>query len=53
MVQGPSPSPDILPAINRLVGMMGGIVVVIVAAALIEPLVARAIRLIMTQWRTI
>jgi uncharacterized membrane protein YccC len=52
MVQGLSPSPDISPAINRLVGMIGGIVVVIVAAALIEPLVARAIRLIMTQWRT-
>ena len=52
MVQGLSPSPDILPAINRLVGMIGGIVVVIVAAALIEPLVARAIRLIMAQWRT-
>jgi uncharacterized membrane protein YccC len=53
MVQGLSPSPDILPAINRLVGMIGGIVVVIVAAALIEPLVARAIRLIMAQWRTL
>jgi uncharacterized membrane protein YccC len=53
MVQGLSPSPDILPAINRLVGMIGGIVVVIVAAALIEPLVARVIRPIMKQWRTL
>jgi hypothetical protein len=52
MVQGLSRSPDILPVINRLVGMIGGLVVVIVAVALIEPLVARAIRLIMTQWRT-
>jgi uncharacterized membrane protein YccC len=53
MVQGLSPSRDILPAISRLVGMIGGIVVVIVAAALIEPLVARIIRLVMIQWRTL
>jgi uncharacterized membrane protein YccC len=53
MVQGLSPSPDMLPAISRLVGMIGGIVVVIVAAALIEPLVVRALRLMMTQWRTL
>jgi hypothetical protein len=33
--------------------MIGGIVVVIVAATLIEPLVAPAIRLMMTQWRTV
>jgi uncharacterized membrane protein YccC len=52
MVQGLSPSPDILPAISRLVGMIGGIVVVIVAAALIEPLVAGIVRLTMVQWRT-
>jgi uncharacterized membrane protein YgaE (UPF0421/DUF939 family) len=44
MVQGLSPSPDLLPVINRLVGMIGGIVVVIIAAALIEPFVARAIK---------
>lgn len=42
MVQGTAPSPDILPAINRLVGIMGGIVVVIVAQALVLPLVTRA-----------
>jgi uncharacterized membrane protein YccC len=53
MVQGLSPSPDILPAISRLVGMTGGIVVVIVAAALIEPIVARAIGPIITQRRTL
>jgi uncharacterized membrane protein YccC len=53
MVQGLSPSPDILPAISRLVGMIGGIVVVIVAAAAVEPLIARAIRLMMTRWRTL
>lgn len=51
MVQGLSPSPDILPSVNRLVGMMGGIVVVVVAAAVIEPLVVRPIGLIMTRWR--
>jgi uncharacterized membrane protein YccC len=53
MVQGLSPSPDMLPAISRIVGMVGGIVVVIVAATLIEPLVARALRLMMVQWRTL
>jgi uncharacterized membrane protein YccC len=53
MVQGLSPSPDMLPAISRMVGMIGGIVVVIVAATLIEPLVARAIRLMMVRWRTL
>lgn len=41
MVQGLGPSPDILPAIERLVGIIGGLVVVIVAHALILPLVAR------------
>jgi hypothetical protein len=51
MVQGLSPSPDILPSVNRLVGMMGGIVVVVAAAAVIEPLVVRPIGLIMTRWR--
>jgi uncharacterized membrane protein YccC len=53
MVQGLSPSPDILPAISRLVGMIGGIVVVIGAATLIEPLVARLVRLTMTRWRSL
>jgi hypothetical protein len=33
--------------------MIGGIVVVIVAAALIEPLVARVLRLTMKRWRTL
>jgi uncharacterized membrane protein YgaE (UPF0421/DUF939 family) len=50
MVQGVSASPDILPAISRLVGMMGGIIVVIGAAALIEPLVATAVRPIIARW---
>jgi hypothetical protein len=50
MVQGDSASPDILPAISRLVGMMGGIIVVIGAAALIEPLVATAVRSIIARW---
>ncbi len=40
MVQGFAPSPDILPAINRLVGIVGGIVVVVAANALLMPLVA-------------
>lgn len=42
MVQGLAPSPDILPAINRLVGVIGGMVVVLAAQALVAPLVARA-----------
>ncbi|WP_454916280.1 FUSC family protein [Xanthobacter sediminis] len=47
MVQGVAPSPDIMPAINRLVGIMGGIVVVIVAQALVLPLVARGMALVL------
>jgi uncharacterized membrane protein YccC len=43
MVQGLAPSPDILPAINRLVGIVGGIVVVMAAQAFVAPLVARAL----------
>jgi uncharacterized membrane protein YccC len=43
MVQGLAPSQDILPAIERLIGMIGGIVVVIVAQAAAAPLVSRAI----------
>jgi uncharacterized membrane protein YccC len=43
MVQGLAPSPDILPAINRLVGIVGGIVVVMVAQALVAPPVAHAL----------
>jgi uncharacterized membrane protein YccC len=47
MVQGLAPSPDILPAIERLVGMIGGIIVVIVAQAVAAPLVARAIAILL------
>lgn len=47
MVQGLAPSEDILPAVERLVGMIGGIVVVIVAQALVAPLCARAISAIL------
>jgi len=47
MVQGLAPSPDILPAVERLVGMIGGIVVVIVAQAAAAPLIARAISAIL------
>ncbi|TCT02617.1 FUSC family protein [Aquabacter spiritensis] len=43
MVQGFAPSPDILPAINRLAGIMGGITVVLVSQPLIAPLVARGL----------
>jgi uncharacterized membrane protein YccC len=49
MVQGLAPSPDILPAISRLVGMIGGIVVVIAAAAVIEPLVTRGVRMALAR----
>jgi uncharacterized membrane protein YccC len=51
MVQGLAPSSDILPAIERLVGMIGGIVVVIVAQAAVAPLVARAISAILGSGR--
>jgi uncharacterized membrane protein YccC len=44
MVQGLAPSSDILPAINRLVGIVGGIVVVMAAQTVVAPLVARALR---------
>ncbi len=47
MVQGLAPSRDILPAIERVVGMIGGIVVVIAAQAAAAPLVARAISAIL------
>jgi uncharacterized membrane protein YccC len=43
MVQGLAPSRDILPAIERLVGMIGGIAVVVAAQAVAAPVVARAI----------
>lgn len=47
MVQGLAPSPDILPAIDRLVGIIGGLVVVVVAQALLWPLVARWLPLLL------
>lgn len=43
MVQGLGPSPDILPAIERLVGIIGGLVVVVVAHALLVPVVGRLV----------
>ena len=51
MVQGLAPSSDILAAIERLVGMIDGIVVVIVAQAVAAPLVARAISAILGSGR--
>jgi uncharacterized membrane protein YccC len=50
MVQGLAPSQDILPAIERLIGMIGGIVVVIVAQA-VAPVVSRAISAILGSGR--
>jgi uncharacterized membrane protein YccC len=44
MVEGPAPSPDILPAIDRLVGIFGGIVLVAVFQSLLSPLVRWCIR---------
>ena len=51
MVQGLAPSADILPAIERLAGMIGGIVVVIVAQAAAAPLVARTISAVLGSGR--
>jgi hypothetical protein len=51
MVQGLAPSRDILPAIERLVGMIGGIVVVIAAQAAAAPLITRAISAILGSGR--
>lgn len=53
MVQGLAPSPDILPAVSRLVGIIGGIVVVAVAQAVLAPLVARAVSFILRRSRGI
>lgn len=44
MVQGEGPSADILPAINRLTGVFGGILVVSLCHPLFAPLVRRLIR---------
>jgi uncharacterized membrane protein YccC len=43
MAYGLAPSPNILPAINRLVGIIGGMVVVLAAQALIAPFVMSAL----------
>jgi Fusaric acid resistance protein-like len=51
MVQGLAPSQDILPAIERLVGMIGGIVVVVVAQAVAAPFISRAISAILGSGR--
>ncbi|MFG1422612.1 FUSC family protein [Roseixanthobacter liquoris] len=39
MVQGLAPSADILPAIDRLIGIVGGILVVVSAQALVAPII--------------
>jgi uncharacterized membrane protein YccC len=44
MVQGKGPSPDILPAIDRLTGILGGVIVVSICQPLLLPLVRRAIQ---------
>ncbi len=51
MVQGLAPSPDIMPAIERLAGMIGGIAVVMVAQAAATPLVSSAISAILGSGR--
>jgi uncharacterized membrane protein YccC len=43
MVEGPAPSPDILPPIDRLVGIFGGILLVALFQALLSPLVRRCV----------
>ena len=43
MVEGSAPSADILPAIDRLVGIFGGIVLVAVFQNLLSPLVRRCV----------
>ena len=44
MIQGPGPSSDIAPAINRIVGVLGGVIVVSIAQPLLAPLVGWVIR---------
>jgi uncharacterized membrane protein YccC len=41
MVQGSAPSPDILPALDRLIGIFGGLLVVALCQPLVGPLVRR------------
>lgn len=43
MVEGMAPSPDILPPINRLVGIFGGILLVALFQTLLSPLVRRCV----------
>jgi uncharacterized membrane protein YccC len=43
MSQGLAPAPDIFPAVDRFVGIIGGILVVVVAQAVAAPFVARGI----------
>jgi len=43
MIQGQTPSSDISPAIDRLVGVFGGVIVVSICLPLIAPLVRRVI----------
>ncbi|HTI80296.1 MAG TPA: FUSC family protein [Acetobacteraceae bacterium] len=43
MVEGMAPSPDILPAIDRLVGIFGGIILVALFQVLFSPLVRRCV----------
>jgi uncharacterized membrane protein YccC len=43
MVEGTAPSPDILPAIDRLVGIFGGIVLVALFQVLFSPLIRRCV----------
>ncbi len=51
MVQGLAPSSDILPAIERLVGMIGGIVVAIIAQGVAAPFVSHVISVILGSRR--
>ena len=51
MVQGLAPSEDILPAVERVVGIIGGIVVVIAAQAVAAPVVSRAMSALLGSGR--
>jgi len=44
MVQGPGPSPDILPALDRLIGVFGGVIIVAICQPLLMPPVRWFIR---------
>jgi uncharacterized membrane protein YccC len=45
MVQGQAPSPDISPAVNRLIGVFGGVIIVSICQPLLVPLISWAVRL--------